>query len=246
MKGVESRLLPYMRAIDVEFSPSSAAYVADGAPLPGAHSTIAGLVASRRKVRGVAVRPGCAGRSAGLRVHEHLRHFYTTGEPHSNEDPMATRLRGALDWHLMGTHAVPELNAATPWCATSIDLVARRGDRFFVVEHKTGFYGVFDTKAVGRWKAAVALPFAGADIPCTPLGCAMVQGLIGALALHHTFAVPLANITVIVARVWQGWTVDPGTELVALHLADKMNLCAATVIATHCSRKRRKKRGAPA
>ena len=241
MEGVESRLFPYIRARRVDFSSAHASFLSDGVQLPGAHRVISELVANRKYVRGVCLRPGSAGLRVGQVVHDHLRHYYETGRAHAKEHPQATSLRGALERPLGGARVVPELHVATPWCATAADLVARRGDRFFVVEHKTGFNGVFDTTDAGRWRAAVSLAFAGAGIPCTPLGHAIVQGLIGALALNHTFAVPLENISVIVARVWQGPTAKPCTELVALHLADPAVNLAATVLGKHCGRTKRKK-----
>ena len=197
------------RAVHVAFDAGRGGFVADGALLPGAHATVARLVAASRapaSARGAVA--GMAGVSVGARVHAELERFFASGAPAAHEHPLTAALRAALLPHLRGAATHPEVAVAAPSLgfATSVDLVAAARGRFVVAEYKTGYLATFDTAVAGRWRAAVAPALLAARIDCTPGGRAAVQGFLGALAFAETFAVPLEHITVVVARVWHAGT----------------------------------------
>lgn len=226
MSGLEARLLPYARGTAVTFTGRA---FATHAPLPGAHATIARLVVARKRPRAGMAHRGAGGVAVGAAVHDDLRAYYATGRAPPREHVLARALRTELDKHLRCAAAVPELPVATAAFATAVDLVAVRGDGVYVVEYKTGYNGVFDTAAAGRWRATVAPQLAAAGIACTAGGHAAVQGFLGALALHATFGVPLARITVVVARAWPG-SAGPCVRVKTYPLAAGPNAAAAAAL----------------
>jgi len=173
------------RAVHVAFDAGRGGFVADGALLPGAHATVARLVAASRSpasARGAVA--GMAGVSVGARVHAELERFFASGAPAPREHTLTAALRAALEPHLRGAATHHEVAVAAPSLgfATSVDLVAAARGRFVVAEYKTGYLATFDTAVAGRWRAAVAPALLAARIDCTPGGRAAVQGFLGALA----------------------------------------------------------------
>lgn len=194
-----------VRGIRVALERHRGGFVADGALLPGAHATVARLVAASRTPASARNSVGgMAGVSVGARVHAELERFFASGMPAAHEHPLTTSLRDALEPHLRDASAHPEVAVAAPSLgfATSIDLVAAARGCFVVAEYKTGYLATFDTAVAGRWRAAVAPALLAARIDCTPGGRAAVQAFLGALAFAETFDVPLERVTVVVARVW--------------------------------------------
>lgn len=221
---------PPRPVLAVAFDARARAFAADGVVLRGAHAAIARLVVGARRPAASRTAPGRLGGLAGGRlVHAQLEHYYTFGAPAPDEHPLAAALRGALA-PLRMTGVAPEMPLAAPdlGVATAADAVGWRGGHFFVIEFKTGFAGVFDTAAAGRWRRAVAPALAAADVACTPRGLAVVQGMIGALALARTRGVALADISVVVVRAWTVGVRDLATGVVC-HLADPVfaRACAA-------------------
>lgn len=193
-----------VRGIRVALERHRGGFVADGALLPGAHATVARLVAASRAPASARNSVGgMAGVGVGARVHAELERFFATGAA-AGEHPLTASLRAALAPYLAGAATHPEVAVAAPSLgfATAVDLVAAARGRFAVVEYKTGYLATFDTAVAGRWRKTVAPAMRAARIDCTPGGRAAAQAFLGALAFAETFAVPLERVTVVVARVW--------------------------------------------
>lgn len=209
--------------------------------LPGAHWTLRQL--SKKKwyelplhvIERHADRDAPRGVAGGLQTHSHLATRLTTGRPVPNEHPFSRELGAALA-PLALFDVQPEFYVKSPRCGfgTPIDWIGyvyepSTGRRRRVVgEVKTSFTGVW-TNTVGVFHKSVKDALSAARIVPSACGYAMLQAMLGAIALAEQPGEVLGDMILIVARAYSGEH-KVMTELRRLDMRNPLVMAAARAV----------------